>query len=497
MAGHIPDRLAASSGGAHRPFVAAAAAAAAAASFTADDSSSLLLGCSRPLLAFDAGLLRHAPPTDSSHPERPERAAAVMGRLMATGLAARCKRHILDCYIGPPTYSCAAKAAGAAIDVAVAVARGQAPAGAAIIRPPGHHAEGGLAMGFCYFNNAAVAARAAQREAGVRRVLILDWDVHHGNGTQAIFEDDPDVLFMSIHRYDRGQFFPGTGSVDDVGAAGAAAGRCVNVPWDGPGAGDADYIAAFTRLLLPIAYEFSPELVIVSAGFDAAAGDPLGGCQVTPACYGHMTSLLLPLAPTVEACVRVLVGEAPARLPAPLTPTRVGLAAVAAATAVQASGLGVSQDFLPRRRLLLSVASAGLVASTWPFTLKAQGVAAETVMYDPFAAAASLEFNAGSSNMASAVAAVLQAEQLLPPPPLQHGGGGGLDCSVHFAVCEAGGSTAPPCTITGGSGNAGSGSGAGDAALLASFRCQLQAEGSVSGEMPLSAAPTLSSTFSM
>jgi acetoin utilization deacetylase AcuC-like enzyme len=108
--------------------------------------------------------------------------------------------HILDCYIGPATYSCAAKAAGAAIDVAVAVARGQAPAGAAIIRPPGHHAEGGLAMGFCYFNNAAVAARAAQREAGVRRVLILDWDVHHGNGTQAIFEDDADVMYMSIHR---------------------------------------------------------------------------------------------------------------------------------------------------------------------------------------------------------------------------------------------------------------------------------------------------------
>jgi hypothetical protein len=107
---------------------------------------------------------------------------------------------ILDCYLGPATYSCAAAASGAAVDVSVAVVRGLAPSGAAIIRPPGHHAEGGLAMGFCYFNNAAVAARAAQRVGGAERVLILDWDVHHGNGTAAIFEDDPTVMYMSLHR---------------------------------------------------------------------------------------------------------------------------------------------------------------------------------------------------------------------------------------------------------------------------------------------------------
>jgi hypothetical protein len=109
--------------------------------------------------------------------------------------------HILDCYLGPATYSCAAAAAGAAVDVSVAVVRGLAPAGAGIIRPPGHHAEGGLAMGFCYFNNAAVAARAAQRVGGAETVLILDWDVHHGNGTAAIFEDDPTVMYMSLHRW--------------------------------------------------------------------------------------------------------------------------------------------------------------------------------------------------------------------------------------------------------------------------------------------------------
>jgi hypothetical protein len=122
--------------------------------------------------------------------------------------------------------------------------------------------------------------------------------------------------------------------------------------------------------------------------------------------------------------------------------------------------------------------------------------AAEAMMYDPFAAAASMEFNAGSSNMASAVAAVLRTEQLLPPPPLHQEEG--FDSNAHIALCEVPGTiTGPPCTITGDCSNAGSGSGVGDAALLASFRCQLQAEGSVSGEMPLSAAPTLSSTFSM
>jgi histone deacetylase 6 len=133
-------------------------------------------------------------PTPPSQPPEPATAATVSH---GSDLGAA---HILDCYLGPATYSCAAAAAGAAIDAAVAVVQGMAPAAAAIIRPPGHHAEGGLAMGFCYFNNAAVAARAAQRVGGAGRVLILDWDVHHGNGTAAIFEEDPSVMYMSIHR---------------------------------------------------------------------------------------------------------------------------------------------------------------------------------------------------------------------------------------------------------------------------------------------------------
>jgi histone deacetylase 6 len=256
---------------------------------------------------------------------------------------------VLDCYLGPETFDCARLAAGAAAEAAVAVARGQAPSAAAVIRPPGHHAESGLAMGFCFFNNAAVAARAAQR-AGCRRVLVLDNDVHHGNGTQHIFEADPTVLYASLHRHDGGSFFPGTGAADEVGT-GAGEGFTVNVPWSGPGPGDGDYVAAFCRVLLPVAYEFAPDLVVLSAGFDAAAGDPLGGCRVSPAGYAHMVALLRPLAPlvvlleggynlrataeSVEACVRVLAGERPPPLPRGAAPTAVGLAGIGQALAAQ------------------------------------------------------------------------------------------------------------------------------------------------------------------
>ncbi|GBF97132.1 histone deacetylase [Raphidocelis subcapitata] len=360
-----------------------------------------------PLLAYDPRLLQHRALRSRSHPERPERTSAVMARLAAAGLSDRCRQvpcraatdaelaavhdldlisqvrrgsgalggggggrgsaagappasinhgheaglpRVLDCYLTAQTFACASLAAGSAAEVAAAVARGAAPGGAAIIRPPGHHAESGVAMGFCLFNNAAVAARAAQA-AGARRVLIVDWDVHHGNGTQEIFEADPSVLYMSIHRHDGGSFFPGTGAAADAGT-GAGEGFSLNVPWSGPGAGDGDYISAFTRVLLPVAYEFAPDLLIVSAGFDAAAGDPLGGCRVTPDCFGHLTALLQPVAPlvllleggynltatalSVEACMRALLGEAPPPLPRPLAPTAVGLAGVARALAVHA-----------------------------------------------------------------------------------------------------------------------------------------------------------------
>lgn len=254
-----------------------------------------------------------------------------------------------DCYINQHTYKCARLAAGTAAEVARLVAQGRAPCGAAIVRPPGHHAESGVAMGFCFFNNAAVAARAAQ-QAGARRVLILDWDVHHGNGTQHIYEADPSVLFMSLHRHDCGTFYPGTGSVREVGS-GAGEGYTVNVPWNGP-AGDGDYLAAFQQLLLPIAREYSPDLILVSAGMDAAEGDPIGGCHLTPPVYGHLTAMLMAVAPVVmvleggynlrstaeatEACVRVLLGQAPPALPPHTRPSYSGWLAIETAKAVHA-----------------------------------------------------------------------------------------------------------------------------------------------------------------
>uniref|UniRef100_A0A383V5R9 Histone deacetylase domain-containing protein n=1 Tax=Tetradesmus obliquus TaxID=3088 RepID=A0A383V5R9_TETOB len=332
----------------------------------------------RPLIIWDDEMLLHEEGKAVPHPERPDRLRAIMARLVGNGVTDSCTRvpartatttellrvhtadHLQrlrlfcsgtvpatiipsDTYINQHTLHCAALAAGSAADAAVRVVRGEAACGAAIIRPPGHHAESNTAMGFCFFNNAAVAARAAQA-AGAERVLILDWDVHHGNGTQHIFEADPSVLYMSLHRYDRGNFYPGTGAAEEVGR-GRGAGFTVNVPWDAANIGNGDYMAAMHDVVLPIAREFAPNLILISAGFDAAEGDPIGGCCLTPECFGNMTAQLMGLAPTVllleggynllstavstEACLKVLLGEAPQPLPA--RPSAFGWLAIQAA----------------------------------------------------------------------------------------------------------------------------------------------------------------------
>ncbi|EJU04046.1 histone deacetylase complex protein [Dacryopinax primogenitus] len=248
----------------------------------------------------------------------------------------------LSLYVHPSTAYCARLSCGGVIESTMAVAQGTVRNSFAIVRPPGHHAEPEEHMGFCFYNNVAVAVRVVQSRTSIRKVLILDWDVHHGNGTQAAFYDDPDVLYISIHRYEGGNFYPGgTGGGVDKCGSGAGKGRNVNIPWPSGGRTDGDYIHAFQKIVIPIAYEFGPELVIISAGFDAAEGDQLGGCFVSPACYAHMTHMLSALAggklvvaleggyslkalsQSALAVGETLVGDHPPELP-PVVPSDVG-----------------------------------------------------------------------------------------------------------------------------------------------------------------------------
>lgn len=208
-------------------------------------------------------------------------------------------------YVGSLSYEAALISAGGAIETCKNVVSGRVKNAIAVIRPPGHHAEFDRAMGFCFFNNVPIAARVCQADYPdlCRKILILDWDVHHGNGIQNMFYDDPNVLYISIHVYEDGNFYPGKpensmtpdGGMERCGS-GKGLGRNVNIGWSSQGMGDGEYMAAFQKIVMPIAQEFNPDLVIISAGFDAADGDSLGGCFVTPPCYAHMTHMLMSLA---------------------------------------------------------------------------------------------------------------------------------------------------------------------------------------------------------
>ncbi|KFE62990.1 histone deacetylase [Hyalangium minutum] len=191
------------------------------------------------------------------------------------------------------SYDAAVLAAGAAVQAVDEVLAGRARNAFALVRPPGHHAEPGRSMGFCLFNNVAIAAEAARRR-GLERVLVLDWDVHHGNGTQAAFWERRDVLYQSVHQY---PYYPGTGAPHEVGA-GEGKGFTVNCGIPGA-ATDKDYQAVFEELFLPIAEAFRPQLVLVSAGFDAHRADPIGGMLVTERGFAAMCSAMKSLAESV------------------------------------------------------------------------------------------------------------------------------------------------------------------------------------------------------
>jgi acetoin utilization deacetylase AcuC-like enzyme len=285
----------------------------------------------RALVVDDPRFGRHVP--IGHHPERPERLTAARAALAAAGAGfqrvaprpasdeelARVHQPLFlerlarlrgqeghldpDTYVSPESVDVAWLAAGSLVAMVDALIDGPVRRGVALLRPPGHHARPSHAMGFCLLNNVAVAAAHA-RARGLRRVAVVDWDVHHGNGTQEIFWRDPGVLYASTHQF---PFYPGTGAVDELGE-GDGKGYTVNVPL-AAGGGDAIYGSAFERVVLPVLEEYAPELVLVSAGFDASMRDPLAQMELSDQAFGWMARELARLADKSASGRMVLVLE--------------------------------------------------------------------------------------------------------------------------------------------------------------------------------------------
>jgi acetoin utilization deacetylase AcuC-like enzyme len=198
----------------------------------------------------------------------------------------------MDTSTSAQSYEAAILAAGGLMELIKAVMDGKLDNGFALVRPPGHHAEQNKAMGFCLFNNVAIAAKYAITNFNLDRILIVDWDVHHGNGTQHSFYEDPHVLYVSTHRY--GFFYPGTGAATEAGR-GKGEGFTVNIPISSRG-DDSLYGNYFDSILKPIALEYKPQLILISAGFDIHYDDPLGGMEVTPKGFSRLTQILMEIA---------------------------------------------------------------------------------------------------------------------------------------------------------------------------------------------------------
>ena len=277
-------------------------------------------------LLYDDLYLRHLA-GDTGHPERPERLTAVLGGLEKAGILSTLvriparpatddelalahdrayidlvKRELAnvqgvrelstgDTDVTRESLAAARAAVGGVLNAADAVASGRMKNAFCAVRPPGHHATRTRGMGFCIFNNVAIAARYLQKVHGIRRVLIVDFDYHHGNGTQDIFYDDDSVFYFSTHHYGA---YPGTGSAAETGA-GKAVGTKLNVPLP-PGASDAQILAAFEQQLVPAARRFKPDFILVSAGFDGMRRDLLGQFDITPAGYTAITRVIVRLA---------------------------------------------------------------------------------------------------------------------------------------------------------------------------------------------------------
>jgi len=200
-----------------------------------------------------------------------------------------------DTVMSAGSYEAAIYAAGGTAKATEMVIKGEVESAFALVRPPGHHATRTDAMGFCLFNNVAIAARKATQKHGLDRVLIVDFDVHHGNGTQDAFYDDPNVLYISTHQY---PLYPGTGRVEETGIA-SGRGHTVNIPLP-PWSGDREYLLAFEQIVVPVAHRFRPEIILVSAGYDAHWADNISSMQVTVGGYARMVTILKQLA--AELC---------------------------------------------------------------------------------------------------------------------------------------------------------------------------------------------------
>jgi len=292
------------------------------------------------------------------HPEKPERLKEIYAMLERTGLEKKLtkvparpaseteicrvhdKRHYdkvaqtegismaldADTRVSEDSFRAALNAAGGLLELTRGVTEGELTNGFALVRPPGHHAERGAAMGFCLFNNAAVAAEYALAELGCQRVAVVDWDLHHGNGTMHSFYERRDVLYLSTHQY---PFYPGSGAIDEIGT-GEGRGYTVNVPFSS-GMGDEEYASVFRELFQPVLLQYEPDLIIVSAGLDPLSSDPLGSMEMTPRGFADLTSILMNIAEetcrgrlvltleggydvkgeaeAVEECLRTLLGE--------------------------------------------------------------------------------------------------------------------------------------------------------------------------------------------
>jgi len=275
----------------------------------------------KPLVVIDQGYLKHLP--GESHPERPERIQALLNlagaldkqmfELTSPRAATRVdveythdadhvrlvestskhNRYALDgdTITCRDSFGVALLAVGGFLTLLDAIASKQSSNGFALVRPPGHHALRDHAMGFCLFNTMAIGAEYLKRVYGAKKILIMDWDVHHGNGTQAAFYDDPTVFFISTHQF---PFYPGSGAVNETGV-GAGEGLTLNVPLPA-GCTDVEYLQVFQDIVVPAAEKFQPDWILVSAGFDPHRRDPLGGMNVTEEGFGAMARLLLALA---------------------------------------------------------------------------------------------------------------------------------------------------------------------------------------------------------